>query len=200
MVDREKAVERHENEIGSSDLVLMRSMARGERSALSSFYERYGGLALTLALRMLGDVDGAEEAVQDAFVAVWRRAADFRPDAAAPRTWLLAIVRNRCIDELRRRPGPTRALPLDEAQPPAIEGDPWPDIWKRHCGEALRAALRELPNEQRNVIELGFFGGLSHAQIAERVDAPLGTVKKRMRTGLRRLRLALDASYADALP
>jgi len=196
LVDREKSVERHKNEVGNPDLVLMRSMARGERSALSSLYERHGGLALTLAMRMLGDVDTAEEVVQDAFVAVWRRAADFRPDAAAPRTWLLAIVRNRCIDELRR-PSFAR-VPLDDAQPAAIESDPWPDIWKRQCGDVLRAALRELPSDQRNVIELGFFGGLSHAQIAARVDAPLGTVKKRMRTGLRRLRRALDASYADA--
>jgi RNA polymerase sigma-70 factor (ECF subfamily) len=196
LVDREKSVERHKNEVGNPDLVLMRSMARGERSALSSFYERHGGLALALAMRMLGDVDTAEEVVQDAFVAVWRRAADFRPDAAAPRTWLLAIVRNRCIDELRR-PSFAR-VPLDDAQPAAIESDPWPDIWKRQCGDVLRAALRELPSDQRNVIELGFFGGLSHAQIAARVDAPLGTVKKRMRTGLRRLRRALDASYADA--
>jgi RNA polymerase sigma-70 factor (ECF subfamily) len=199
LVNRENPVERRENEIGPSDLVLMRSMARGERSALSSLYERHGGLALTLAMRMLGDADTAEEVVQDAFVAVWRRAADFRPEAAAPRTWLLAIVRNRCIDELRRRPLAAR-VPLDDAQPPAIEGDPWPDIWKRQCGDVLRAALRELPSEQRNVIELGFFGGLSHAQIAARVDAPLGTIKKRMRSGLKRLRLALDASYADALP
>jgi RNA polymerase sigma-70 factor (ECF subfamily) len=199
LVDRAKPFERHANEAGESDLVLMRSMARGERGALSTLYERYGGLALSLAMRMLGDVDAAEEAVQDAFVALWRRAANFRAEAASPRTWLLAIVRNRCIDELRKRP----ALPgvdLDDAQPPAIDGDPWPDIWKRQCGDVLRAALRDLPHEQRNVIELGFFGGLSHAQIAERLDAPLGTVKKRMRSGLKRLRLALDASYADALP
>lgn len=199
MVDREKSVERGVDEAGESDLVLMRSMARGERGALSTFYERYGGLALSLALRMLGDVDAAEESVQDAFVAVWRRADAFRAEAASPRTWLLAIVRNRCIDELRKRPALPR-LDLEDAQPAAIDGDPWPDIWKRQCGNVLRAALRELPTEQRSVIELGFFGGLSHSQIAERVDAPLGTVKKRMRSGLKRLRLALDASYADGLP
>jgi RNA polymerase sigma-70 factor (ECF subfamily) len=196
LVDRRKSTERV-NEIGDADLILMRRMARGERAALATLYERHGGVALALASRMLGETDAAEEAVQDAFVSMWRSAADFKPDRAAPRTWLLTIVRNRCIDELRRRPATAR-VPLDDAQPAAIEGDPWPEIWKRHCGDILRVALGELPSEQRHVIELGFFAGLSHAQIAERIDAPLGTIKKRMRSGLKRLRGALDVSYAES--
>ncbi len=196
MVDRRKSDDRV-NEIGDADLILMRRMARGERTALASLYERHGSVALALAARMLGENDAAEEVVQDAFVSLWRHAGDFQAGRAAPRTWLLTIVRNRCIDELRRRPAAPR-IALDDAQPAAIEGDPWPEIWKRHCGSILREALEELPNEQRDVIELGFFGGLSHAQIAERVDAPLGTIKKRMRSGLKRLRGALDMSYAES--
>ena len=122
------------DEIGDADLVLMRRMARGERNALSSFYDRHAGVALALARRTLGDAADAEEAVQDAFVSVWRRAATFRPGSAAPRTWLLAIVRNRCIDELRRRRG-DQQLSLDDAPPAAVENELWP--------EYLEAPLRK---------------------------------------------------------
>lgn len=183
------------NEIGDGDHALLARMARGERYALATFYERHGGMALAFARRLLDDAEAAEEAVQDSFVAVWRRAGTFRPGEAAPRTWLLTILRNRCIDELRRRRGEPM-LSLDDAQPLAIENDLWPEIWKRHCGDAVRAALSDLPPEQREVIELGFYGGYSHAQIADRLAAPLGTVKKRMRSGLKRLRVALDERFA----
>ena len=157
------------------------------------------GVALALARRTLGDAADAEEAVQDAFVSVWRRAGTFRAGAAAPRTWLLTIVRNRCIDELRRRRG-DQQLSLDDAPPSAVENELWPEIWKRHCGNEVRAALDALPQEQRDVIELGFFAGYSHAQIAEKLAAPLGTVKKRMRSGLKRLRVELDDRYLRAIP
>ncbi len=186
-------------EIGESDLLLMRHMARGERRALATFYERHGGVALSFARRMLDDLEAAEEVVQDAFVSVWRRAPTFRAEASAPRTWLLAIVRNRCIDELRRRGG-SPCLSLDDAQPRVIENDPWPEIWKRHCGEAVRTALDALPPEQREVIDLGFYAGFSHSQIADRLATPLGTVKKRMRTGLMRLRVALEERFAESAP
>lgn len=184
---------------GESDVALVQHMARGDRAALAPFYERHGGIALAMARRMLGDAEAAEEVVQDAFVALWRRAAEFRPDGAAPRTWLLTVVRNRSIDHLRRSSGFDR-LSLDDTQPAGLEADPWPEIWKRHCGDAVRAALRDLPQEQRDVIELGFFGGYSHAQIAERLATPLGTVKKRMRSGLKRMRSSLDDSFAGAVP
>jgi len=187
------------SEIGDADASYMRRMARGDSHALSSLYQRHGGVALALAERMLGTRDAAEDAVQDAFVSLWRNAANYRASGAAPRTWLLAIVRNRCIDELRRRAGSAPRLALDEAQPLAIEHDPWPEIWKRHCGDALRGAMADLTREQREVIELGFFSGHSHAQIAERLGAPLGTVKKRMRTGLKRLRVALDGRFAESI-
>jgi RNA polymerase sigma-70 factor (ECF subfamily) len=113
----------------------------------------------------------------------------------APRTWLLTIVRNRCIDELRRRRGePIHSL--DDMQPAAIETELWPEIWKRHCADAVRVALDRLPAEQRQVIDLGFFGGYSHSQIADRLSIPLGTIKKRMRSGLKTLRLVLDEQFA----
>jgi RNA polymerase sigma-70 factor (ECF subfamily) len=178
---------------------LMERMARGDRRALDALYALHGALAFALAARMLGDRDAAEDVVQDAFVALWRRAGDFDVARCAPRTWLLAIVRNRCIDELRRRAIALKRTTAIEDQPAAIEHDPWPETWKRTCGTAIRSALAELPPEQREVVELGFYGDLSHAQIAARVGAPLGTVKKRMRTGLKRLRSLLDRFFYESI-
>jgi RNA polymerase sigma-70 factor (ECF subfamily) len=181
--------------LGETDFSLVQRMALGERDALARFHSRHGAVAFAVARRMLDDLEAAEEAVQDAFVAVWRHAAVFRRSAASPRTWLISIVRNRCIDELRRRRGLAH-LSLDDVQPIAIENELWPEVWKRHCGAVVRDALEGLPAEQREVIELGFYGGYSHAQIAERLDTPLGTVKKRMRTGLTRLRTVLDERFS----
>jgi len=174
-------------------------MAQGERQALTELYDRHGGAALAYARRLLGDADDAEEVVQDAFVSLWRRAASFRPGAASPRTWLMTIVRNRCIDELRRRRA-EMPLSIDDVQPAAFEEELWPEIWKRHCASAIRAALVQLTPEQREVIDLGFFGGYSHSQIAQRLATPLGTIKKRMRSGLRQLRGALDEQFARSAP
>ncbi len=178
---------------------LMERMARGDRRALDALYAIHGALAFALATRMLGDRSAAEDIVQDAFVALWRRAGDFDATRCAPRTWLLAIVRHRCIDELRRRTSAVKRTSVIEEQPAAIEHDPWPETWKRTCGTAIRNALAELPPEQREVIELVFYGDLSHAQIATRLGAPLGTVKKRMRTGLKRLRALLDTLFTESI-
>ncbi len=181
----------------AADARLMQRFARGDRRALEAFYERHGGLALALAQRMLGERDLAEDAVQEAFVSLWRHAGEFDATRCAPRTWLLSIVRNRCIDELRRRSSLEKRIALLAAQPRAIGDDPWPETWKRTCGAAVARALAELPTEQREVVELAFYRGLSHAQIADTTGAPLGTVKKRMRTGLKRLRLLLDTIYYE---
>ncbi len=197
-MDRGETLPQREPGMGA-DAELMVRMARGDRRALEALYARHGGLACALAARMIGERSAAEDIVQDAFVALWHRAADFDPARCAPRTWLIAIVRNRCIDELRRRAiVAKRTAALDE-QPAAIDHDPWPETWKRVCGTAIRGALAELPPEQREVVELGFYGDLSHSQIATRLGAPLGTVKKRMRTGLKRLRTLLDAAFYESV-
>lgn len=185
-------------EIGDADVESMQRMARGERRALDALYTRHGSIALALATRMIGERNAAEDIVQEAFVALWRRAADFDANLCAPRTWLLAIVRNRCIDELRRRAISAKRATVLEEQPAAIEHDPWPQTWKRTCGSAIREALADLPREQREVIELGFYGSLSHAQIATRLATPLGTVKKRMRSGLKRLRSKLGVLFYES--
>ena len=186
-------------DVGDADVVLMRAIARGERSAFAALYDRHAPAALALARRMLGATETAEDIVQDGFLTIWRKAREFRSDAASPRTWLLTIVRNRCIDEVRRRARAQRSETPSDVQPSAIDDDPWPEIWKRHCGDVVRDALGLLSEEQRTAIELAFFGGLTHSEIAERLDAPLGTVKKRVRSGLQRMRARLDRGYAETL-
>lgn len=186
--------------IGDADAALLSAMARGERRALEVFYDRHVRTAFAFALRMLGTVESAEDVVQDVFVTLWRRASDYRGDAASPRTWLLAMLRNRCIDELRgrsRRFAHERFDDERDEQPHAIANDPWPEIWKQHCGDILRTALAELTEEQRTSIELAFYDGFSHSQISERLCIPLGTVKKRIRSGIQRLRSHLDRSFAE---
>jgi RNA polymerase sigma-70 factor (ECF subfamily) len=197
-MDRDTVLSGDAIEKGLTDQIFMQRMADGDRHALDAFYSRYGALAFALAHRMLGERDAAQDAVQEAFVALWRRAGDFDTARCSPRTWLIAIVRNRCIDELRHRAIVAKRMTELDAQPAAPEFDPWPETWKRACGAAIRGALARLPPEQREVIELGFYSGLSHAQIAVRVGAPLGTVKKRMRSGLKRLRAQLDTAFFES--
>ena len=181
------------------DAVAIRAMAHGRRDALASLYERHGKLAYAFALRTVGDSAAADEIVQDSFIALWRSAGTYRADRCSPRTWIMTIVRNRSIDELRRRRREPIRGELSPNQPGTIENDPWPETWKAHCGEAIRGALEGLAPEQRRVVELGFFGGLSHAEIAQRLGAPLGTIKKRMRSGLQRLRVSLHDAYNDSI-
>ena len=187
--DRSREVSTEADDAGA-----MASTARGDRDGLETLYARYGGLAYALALRTVTDPGVAQEIVQEAFVALWRHADRYRDDRCSPRSWIMTIVRNRAIDELRRRRREPAACELDDRQPEAVEDDPWPEVWKLHCRDAIRDALERLPAEQRHVVELGFFAGMSHAEIASRLDTPLGTIKKRMRTGLQRLRLSLGAT------
>lgn len=180
------------------DTVAMRAMATGRREALAALYARYGGLAYALALRTVGDFGMAEEIVQDAFVALWRNAERYNADRCSPRTWIMTIVRNRAIDALRRRDREPAREAMDASQPGAID-EPWPEYWRSHCSTAIRGALAELAPEQRTVVELGFFGGLSHSEIASHLGAPLGTIKKRMRSGLQRLRISLHGAFTDSV-
>jgi RNA polymerase sigma-70 factor (ECF subfamily) len=144
---------------------------------------------------MLDDRGAAEEAVQDAFASLWRRADSYRSEACLPRTWLLAIVRHRCIDELRRRRARTAELRSFDAPQPQVDGA-WDIAWRRLIGSIVRSALAELPSEQRTAIEFGFYDGYSHSEIAALTGTPLGTVKKRIRSGLRKLK-GLVADLAE---
>lgn len=168
------------------DASLIRAIADGREEALLVLYDRYSRLAFGLAYRILGDAPVAEEVVQDTFLSIWTNASRFIAQRGSVRSWLLTIVRNRALDELRRR----RARPLPFSLETAMSGD------TVHLDEALiaridaaqvRAALSSLPEEQRLVIELAYFDGLTHHEIAERLRIPLGTVKSRLRLGLHKL-------------
>jgi RNA polymerase sigma-70 factor, ECF subfamily len=176
--------------IDQADDELIAAIARGDHAALLMLYDRYGRMAYGLAYRILGDPGTAEEAVQDAFLRVWRRAATFDPERArgAVRSWLLTIVHHCAIDLLRRRAGaPPVVAGLDEIAERQAAPDAWSDVSGRLEQERVRTAVATLPGEQRRAIELAFFDGLTHREIAERDGLPLGTVKGRLRLGLRRL-------------
>lgn len=156
-------------------------------------YDRYGRLAYTLALRVLGDAAAAEDVVQEAFLSVWRRATSYRPERGSLRTWLCSIVHHRAIDRLRGRSGRARLdLPLDRA--PAEEGisDTWDAVAADLERGQIRRALAELPDEQRRTIELAYYAGYSQSEISSLMSVPLGTVKGRTRIALRRLRSSLE--------
>lgn len=175
-------------------------MARDE-AAFAVLYDRYADLVYSASLRVLADPQLAEDVSQDVFVRVWRRPEAFVPDRGRFITWLLSVTRNRALDELRargrrhRREGGPMGDP-DEAAEPLFHSappDPQTNAERREQQAALRDALSTLPVEQRSVLELAYFGGLTQQEVATRLDAPLGTVKTRIRLGIRRLRRALDA-------
>jgi RNA polymerase sigma-70 factor (ECF subfamily) len=174
------------------DRALVARIAEGDQAALGQLYDRHAALALGLARRIVRDHGVAEEVVQDAFVAAWRRAATYRPDRGEPRTWLLSIVHHRAIDRVRAAAG-GRLVHADEdlASTLAAPEDALEPLWTQLDRAEIVTALATLPREQREAIELAFFGGLSHVEVAERTGQPLGTVKGRIRLGLMRLRSAL---------
>lgn len=140
-------------------------------------------------MRVLGDPARAEDAVQDAFMNIWHRASSFDPDRGSLRAWLLTSVRNRSIDYLRGRGAHERR---EDDLPPEMAGaqaqsDPWREVALSLERTAVREAMASLPTEQRQVIEMAFFGGYSHSEIADRTQVPLGTVKGRMRLGLEKM-------------
>jgi RNA polymerase sigma-70 factor (ECF subfamily) len=177
----------------ASDQELMAAISRGDQDALGQLYDRHAATALGVAFRVVKDRGVAEEVVQDAFVAAWRRAASYEPARAEARTWLLSIVHNRAIDRTRglAAAGRRTELDLDQAAEARDESDVWREAWGRIQRAEIVAALAELPPEQREAIELAFFGGLTHVEVAERTGQPLGTIKGRMRLGLLKLRTVL---------
>lgn len=161
--------------------------------AIEMLYDRYGGLAYSLAYRVLQDGAAAEDVVQDAFLSIWRRADSFRADRGSLRTWLCSIVHHRALDRLRGRAGRARAdVPLEGAAPVASVPDMWETVSLQIERDHVRHALDELPADQRQAIELAYYGGYSQSEISSLLNVPLGTVKGRTRAALRRLRGELE--------
>jgi RNA polymerase sigma-70 factor, ECF subfamily len=177
------------------DASLAREMAQRNPAAMAELYGCYGGVALGLATRMLQDPHAAQDAVQESFLQAWRRADSFDPQRGTLRSWLLSIVHHRCIDVLRQHGSRPRTVPLD-ADVPQVPAptDTWAEVERRVTRATLLDALSRLSAEQREAITLGYFGGFTHIQIAERLGLPLGTVKGRIRLGLNHLRTLLVES------
>lgn len=181
-----------------SDEKLLEAVARGDEDALATLYDRYGRVAYGLAFRVLRDGPLAEDAVQEAFLQVWRSAAQFRPERAKVGTWLLTFVHRRAVDLVRREER-RRTEPEDAAPAPVGPGAD-EDVEVRSKRAIVQDALRRLPAEQREAIELAYYGGYTQSELAERLGQPLGTIKSRMFSGLTRLRALLAEAGYEAAP
>jgi RNA polymerase sigma-70 factor (ECF subfamily) len=178
----------------------MRQVAVGEIGGLETLYDRYHTMAYALALRITTETGLAEDVVQDSFLGVWRNASRYEEDKGSVRGWLLAIVRHRAIDAVRRqRAGVALGDQAEDALPVALTlPDIWPEVSGRLDAQQVRVALMVLPPAQREVIELAYFDGLTQREIADRTHAPLGTVKSRMRLGLVALKEQLSDHIDEA--
>ncbi len=180
-----------------ADEELMAHVDRKQSLAFEVLYDRHGGAAYSLAYRVVGDRNAAEDVAQEAFLSIWRSNARYDRARGSVRSWVLSVVRNRAIDALRRGGGQAPKLDHDddgvlEARP-ADEGTEDEAI-RRETSRELRGALDSLPEDQSQVIKLAYFGGFSHSEIAEMLSMPLGTVKGRMRLGLEKIRVQIAES------
>jgi len=181
-----------------ADEDLMPLLAEKDPEAFEVFYDRHGGAAFSLAYRIVGDRTSAEDVTQEAFLSIWRSGARYDRARGSVRAWTLGIVRNRAIDALRRQSGNAPKLTFDDDA--ALEQRPSPDMTdeqalERETARTVRGALGELPSEQSKVIQLAYFGGFSHSEIAEMLSMPLGTVKGRMRLGIEKIRTQLAEGW-----
>src|SRR5262249_30162377 len=170
-----------------SDEAIVALVARSDQEALGELYDRFGRVAYGLALRVLRDEKLAEDAVQEGFLAAWRNADRFMPERAKASSWLLTLVHRRAVDLVRREER-RRAEPLPAASEGAASDSAEEDAWLRFERERVQAALRQLPDQQREALELAYYGGFSQSELAERLGQPIGTIKSRMFAGLARLR------------
>jgi RNA polymerase sigma-70 factor (ECF subfamily) len=182
-----------------ADEELMPLVGAKDPEAFEVLFDRHGGAAFSLAYRIVGDRAAAEEVTQEAFISVWRSGARFDAARGSVRSWLLSVVRNRAIDFLRSRAGKAPKLTFDDdsvlEQRPATERTEEEALRRETAGE-LRGAIDKLPGEQSKVIELAYFGGFSHSEIAQMLNLPMGTVKGRMRLGLEKIRGELAEGLA----
>ncbi len=174
----------------------MSRVAGGDADALGELYDHYGRLVFGVIYRMLGSPESAEEVAQNAFHSVWRQAAAYRPERGSVRTWLLAIARNAAIDWRRSsRNRMDRETVIDESFSLVDDLRVEDRVIASVRAERVRAAVASLPREQREVLSLAFWSGLSQTEIAKRTGVPLGTVKSRVRLGMERLREWLEEEH-----
>ena len=176
-----------------ADEDVMQLVRRGDARAFEVIYERHSAAAFSLAYRMMGTRAGAEDVTQDAFLSLWRSGARYDRARGSVRTWVLGIVHHRAIDALRRATVHDRRRASDEGIEERFEARERTDVEAARREEAgtVRGALSSLPADQLQVIELAYFGGFTHTEIADMLDAPVGTVKGRMRLGLKKMKAQL---------
>ncbi len=180
----------------ATDTEIGRALAAADVDALALVYDRYGALAYSVAVRILGDAKLAEDIVQEAFLKLWNSASTFDAGKGSLRAWLLTSVRNRAVDQLRGRGAhERREVDLESAESASASGqgaDPWREVAAAMERDAVREALARLPVEQKQVVELAFYGGYTYREIAEISRVPLSTVKGRMRLALEKLHSYLE--------
>lgn len=169
------------------DVALVARLRDGDQSAMADLYDRYSGIVYGVALRVLGDTTAAEDVLQEIFLQLWRRPQAFNAERGRLAPWLAVIARNRAIDVLRKRP------PEDDIEElPVSTGIDLEDVAAQHlAAEKVRGAIAQLPPEQRKALELAFFEGLTHTEIASKTGEPLGTIKTRIRSALMAIRKAV---------
>lgn len=184
--------------LADEDLIAL--VEAGDAEAFAALYDRHGRAAYSLAYRMLGERQTAEDLVQEGFIKVWRSATSYRAERGSVRTWILSIVHNRGIDHLRssasrRRTQDRVELTAETSQP----SEAFAETWRNSQRTQVQAALQSLPSEQLKILEMAYYSGYTHAEIAEMLDLPLGTVKGRMRLGMKKIKEFFD-SQGMAVP
>jgi len=184
-----------EQRSNAEDVALIRRMAEADETALGALYDQWSRSLYSLVVHLLKDADEAEDVVEETFWQAWRKASTYEPSKGAVSTWLLTIGRRKALDRLRaqkrRREDSVKSERIF-ADIPSSEPDPSRSAEGSDVREQVRAAIRELPDEQREVLELGYFSGLSQTEIADATGQPLGTVKTRMRLAMQKLREPLS--------
>ena len=173
--------------LADEDLISL--VGDGDAEAFALLYDRHSRAAYSLAYRLMNGRQAAEDLLQDSFIKVWRSAGGYRVGRGSVRTWILSIVRNRAIDQFRSDASRRRTRDEVEASTPtSYPSEAFAETWRNTQQEQMREVLKMLPQEQLRILELAYFCGCTHVEIAERLSLPLGTVKGRMRLGLEKLR------------
>jgi len=185
----------------SDDLAIVRRMVAGEAEALAELYDRFAPLVLAVARRILGGAGDAEEVLQEAFLQAWNQADRYDAARSSVSTWLVLISRSRALDRLRSRGAHDRTAAAAAAEPPPADTSSRLDehVLHRERQRRVRDALAAIPEEQRRVLELAFYGGLSQSEIATRTGTPLGTVKTRALLGMKKLRQELRSEIRELM-
>jgi RNA polymerase sigma-70 factor (ECF subfamily) len=183
----------------ASDVELLHAVARGDEAALARLYDAYRVILFGLLVRILNSREEAEDVLQEVFVQVWRRAKDFDEKRGKPFTWLVTLTRSRAIDRLRALGARQRLVAgaaQDQDETEQVS-DALTDAVRAEQQTVVRRALAELPEEQRHALVLAYFDGLTQSEIASKLNAPLGTIKTRMRSGMIKLRALLGSQLED---